>query len=512
MLENSAKVWVLTDEHALDALVTKIEENFSLRHDVEHTQHITWYDTYDWRLFGQGYICRASGSSWSLYNRDTGALIKQVQAVSQDKRIFAGTFADTTVSAIFNKILDVRALLPVQSAQSTIVTHRVLNKDEKTVVRFVVELFAFDESEQRLQLAYLVPVRGYTDEYEAVSQALNRFPSQTGSPLLIGLEAAAAACGRYPGDYDSKFELALDPAQTARATVTSIYTQLADTMRANISGVVADLDSEFLHDLRVAIRRTRSGLTLIKKVLPETVVARFKTEFKEIGSVTGPVRDLDVYLLSEGKYRERLPEFLQPGLSTFFTSLQDEREQQQKLLARELKSGRLEKLLASWEKQLKSKDKEPAERAGTPIIDVAKKVIFRRYKLVMKDGKAITNGCPDEKLHELRIEGKKLRYAMEFFKSLFPKEEIETAIKHLKTLQNNLGDFNDLSVQQEMLRNTLEKLKPGSKKNQEMAAALGGLMTSLAHEQKNIRKAFEETFSAFSRPDNVDLYKRLFKE
>ncbi|WP_051308993.1 CHAD domain-containing protein [Desulfogranum japonicum] len=511
MLEKVTEVWNLTEEYSLEALVEKIEGTFSLQQDEEYKKHVTWYDTYDWRLYEQGYVCLATGSSWSLYSRDSGVLVKQVKGVPQKKAVFASAFVGTDLTTIFTKLLEVRALLPLQTAQYTLVTHRVLNKDEKTVVRFIVEQYAFEGTEEVRQLAYLMPVRGYRDEYQAVRQALAPFPSQSSCPLLIGLEAAAATTGRHPGDYSSKFNLSLDPDQVARSAVTSIYTQLAETMRVNVPGVIADLDSEFLHDLRVAIRRTRSGLTLIKKVLPEEVVARFKAEFKKLGSVTGPVRDLDVYLLSEEKYRKRLPACLQPGLTTFFTTLQQERQRQQKLLARELKSGRVESLLVTWEKHLQQEDKEPAQYADNPIVDVARKVIYRRYKRVMKDGQVITPGCPDEKLHELRIEGKKLRYAMEFFRSLFPKEEIETAIKQLKTLQNNLGDFNDLSVQREMLLHTLEKLKPGSRKNQEMAAALGGLMASLAHEQQMVRTGFEEIFRAFSHPDNVGLYNRLFK-
>ncbi len=83
-----------------------------------------------------------------------------------------------------------------------------------------------------------------------------------------------------------------------------IYQALLDNINRNIPGVLADWDTEFLHDLRVAIRRTRSGLSLVKKVLPDAVVARFKRDFGLLGSLTGPTRDLDVYLLNRGRLFE----------------------------------------------------------------------------------------------------------------------------------------------------------------------------------------------------------------
>ena len=58
-----------------------------------------------------------------------------------------------------------------------------------------------------------------------------------------------------------------------------------------------DIDTEFLHDLRVAVRRTRSALKLAGDALPAGLAARFSPEFKWLGDLTTPTRDLDVYLL-----------------------------------------------------------------------------------------------------------------------------------------------------------------------------------------------------------------------
>jgi CHAD domain-containing protein len=83
-------------------------------------------------------------------------------------------------------------------------------------------------------------------------------------------------------------------------------------------------------------------------------------------------------------------------------------------------------------------------------------------------------------------------------------------IKQLKMLQDNLGDFNDLSVQQEMLADYLSKINQDSKNSHELAASIGGLMTALAAQHHLVRTHFEKTFDHFCRPKNMTLYRETF--
>ena len=83
----------------------------------------------------------------------------------------------------------------------------------------------------------------------------------------------------------------------AAAALTATLTAQFDAVEANVPGTIRDVDTEFLHDLRIAIRRTRSALKLAGDALPGDLAARFRPEFKWIGDLTTPARDLDVYLL-----------------------------------------------------------------------------------------------------------------------------------------------------------------------------------------------------------------------
>ena len=111
------------------------------------------------------------------------------------------------------------------------------------------------------------------------------------------LDAALKAAGRHALDYTGKVDVKLRPAMPGAEAVSAILLQQLETLEANVDGVLYDTDTEFLHDLRIAVRRTRSALKLIGDVLPGDLTLRFASEFRWLGDLTTPVRDLDVQLL-----------------------------------------------------------------------------------------------------------------------------------------------------------------------------------------------------------------------
>ena len=133
-----------------------------------------------------------------------------------------------------------------------------------------------------------------------------------------------------------------------------------------------------------------------------------------------------------------------------------------------------------------------------------------KYIFVKKLGKSISKDTPDEYIHALRIECKKLRYLLEFFSSLFEKEKVNIFIKYLKKLQDNLGDFNDYHLQQLFLQKYLEN-KIFNKSDLVMrVAAIGALINALRTKQLSVRKEFSKTFDDFVNKKNKKLFNELF--
>jgi CHAD domain-containing protein len=503
-------LWTVPESLAIESLVADIGRTFPLKFESRRRAILTWYDTFAWRLYRRDLHLYADSSGWYLVRSDTGDPVSDLQGVPPEAVQFARHFPPGRIRSVLEPILTVRRLLPLFTAETTRSEYRILNADSKTVARLVFEEHQYPDSGSVLRTASLHGVRGYDAAFLRMSRFFDdrNIGPPTGIPAVFSEGARTA--GRTPLDYSSGFRIDLRPELPVRQAVIAIYRELLETMRRNEQGVLNDLDIEYLHDFRVAVRRTRSGLSQMKDALPAAVTGIFQREFAWLGEVTGPTRDLDVYLLHENGHKGRLPERLQDGLTPFFTALRDRRANERDRMVGRIASARYRKIISTWHECLHSDmPGNGSGYSGRPIIEAAREIIHRRFGKVISEGKGIGPLSPPEKLHRLRLRCKKLRYLLEFFASLFAREDIDLAIRQLKRLQDNLGDFNDLTVQQAMLRRHLDTLRPGSRKNQETAASLGGLLTGLRDEQQRVRRKFDKRFREFSRPANVELYRKL---
>jgi len=358
----------------------------------------------------------------------------------------------------------------------------------------------------------LLPVRGYEVELRELASFFGREMEWPAAPPCL-FEEALAAVGREPGDYSSKLDLSLRGEQMALDAMRKIFRHLLDTLERNIEGTRADLDSEFLHDLRVATRRTRSALTQVKRVLPDAIVEEYKQRFAWLGQITGPTRDLDVFLLELPHYRASLPDAMAPDLDALESHLRKAQAREQASLKRKLASAEMRALLADWHAVLdaESLPGEPGWFADLPIERVASQRIWQMYKKVRKAGRAVTEESPPEAMHELRKDCKKLRYLIEFFRSLYPAKELKGLVKALKALLDNLGQFQDLEVQADKLREFAADFSPDDPERLPTVMAIGALVADLLRHQQAAHARFAACFAAFDAPGNRARYTRLFK-
>ena len=145
------------------------------------------------------------------------------------------------------------------------------------------------------------------------------------------------------------------------------------------------------------------------------------------------------------------------------------------------------------------------------IRELAKNIIMKRNKKVLKFGQRVLITASDELLHQLRIEGKKLRYLLEFFSSLFAQEKIQYLVRKLKLLQDNLGDFNDLGIQQERLIDSAREITPRIRGGKNTVLALGILIGKLNEQQQMIKKEFVKSFSSYAAQEVQKIFDELFQ-
>jgi len=359
----------------------------------------------------------------------------------------------------------------------------------------------------------VIPLKGYEREAGAIVAFLEQELGFSAIPLGH-LRAAFEAVGHSPGAFSSKFRLELDPVTRADLAMKRVYSALLDAMQANTDGTLGDLDSEFLHDFRVAVRRTRSALGQVKEVLPPAVVERFKAEFKWLGTITGATRDMDVYLLKYPGFRDALPDDVRRDLEPLHDFLVAHQRTEHRRMARALRSERCAKLERDWRAFLDAPPLlSPDEaNAGRPIRAVAAERIHRLYCRVIKRGRKIKASSPAARLHELRIECKKLRYLLTFFRSLFPTERIDGIVKVLKQLQDVLGDFNDYEVQQYKLTEFGETMVAEGIAGAPTLIAMGRLVADLAVGQERERKRFHKRFEFLAAPAVIATVEELFAQ
>ncbi len=328
-----------------------------------------WLDTFDWRLYRAGLILvfeQARRGGRLLLSQADGTPQAEQAVTSWPRRppldLPAGPVRDRIIV-----LTRPRALLPIVRAVSTASVTRLLNADGKTVARLVAERITVTApsqpaashaaTSQTATTAELAPrlavteVRGYPGQARKASALLAGAPGV--APASQGtFIAALTALGRHPADYSSSVAAQITAEMPASVAVARLLLRLLDTCESNVDGVLRDIDTEFLHDLRVAVRRTRSAVKLLGAVLPAELAEHYQAEFKWLGDVTTPVRDLDVHLLGFDAMAAQLDAASPADLEPLRAFLARRRAREVRRLAAALRGPRFRAIADDWRKAL----------------------------------------------------------------------------------------------------------------------------------------------------------------
>ncbi len=491
----------------LTPLIDDIEKIFAVTLEKEERTTLRFMDSFDWRLFKNQQALCFDGHLLFITGL-TGRAKLYPTAVEHPPR-FVWDLPAGPLRSYLESTVAMRALLERSAIRRTVLVYRVLNEDQKTVMAL--------EAEQDKVLAgqvlkniggtlYLRPLRGYDAEWGKVNSLLTSSAASGGESVLL---RAYGAEGLRPGAYSSKMKLRLQPEMTAAQALRKLYLRLLKVMRQNIDGICHDVDSEFLHDFRVSVRRTRSGLAQLKGVFDSETMVWADERFRLLGRRTNLMRDLDVYLLAREQYRQSLPAEVRPGIDLFFDHLQEQRKTAQRELSLFLKSEEHLAILNVWRSFLKEEGNEHDDWGNKSVKLLADQAIRRRFRRICRDTVLLESDSRNEAYHDLRIQCKKLRYLLEFFASLYPPADMEALVDSLKNLQTGLGDFNDLHVQQETLKHMADEMKLLSKEIRPVLFAVGILVGMLHERERNLKPTLLDAAKTFSL-ENRKTFKRLF--
>ncbi|MCL4800648.1 MAG: CHAD domain-containing protein [Burkholderiales bacterium] len=281
-------------------------------------------------------------------------------------------------------------------------------------------------------------------------------------PLRVGFRSKAergyalAGIGRRAPQ--KQRPVGLDAGMTAAAALQRIALACLAQMQANEEGFLATggpgrHDPEYLHQLRVGLRRLRSCLSLVRKLVPPERLGDRAGELRWLGQALNPARDWDVFMT------ESLPPIARRFAA--MTGLPALRRRGARLRrmhsarAREaVASPRYTALVLALGAALARDDLSPmadgVPELAMPVAEFARSVLEKRHRKLRRRAAGIEHATPEER-HAVRIAAKRLRYAAEFFAPLFPARRAKRYIGALEEIQDILGAVNDAATTERLL-------------------------------------------------------------
>jgi inorganic triphosphatase YgiF len=262
---------------------------------------------------------------------------------------------------------------------------------------------------------------------------------------------------------------------------------------------------EALHQMRIGLRRLRTAISIFKDVVADSKRDHIKGELEWITGELGPARDLDV--LSDEVVRSLGDVVLDRDLSDTRKEIEDRRQESYSHATRSIKSTRFAQAVletAEWiEVGTWTSTADPLMRLRRerPIALHAAAELARRRKKIRKQGKHLRD-LSEERRHKLRIRAKKLRYATEFFASVFTGEKNErrreAALSSLKTLQSALGDLNDIVAREKLMSEMADATAKGSERPSRVPFVAGVIYGSQEARTEDLLKTAERAHAEFS--------------
>ena len=461
--------------------------------DPPDRRSFEWHDTFDGRLHAAGLqLVLACGG-------DSELILASAQTAPASVALSTvPTFVDGLSAGPFRSRLgaavEMRALLPTVGCTAEVT--QAWRRDGSMKIVSAVRVLSDVRTASGAPLSDTVVEVDERPGHPGAAKRTRQLVVASGwaeSELTL-VELVASASGYDLAGLPDSPTVPLKPDEKAIDGFAAVLQNLAASLAANLAGAIADTDTEFLHDVRVAIRRTRAILSRAKRVLPEDARQQFQLAFADFGRQTSAVRDLDVYLLGWDQEVASLSPTTRSTLNPIRTLLAHQRQHAQRELRKVLTSTATRELLTSWSEFLaQPRSAEAAERPlGVFVADQIMKVERR----LVTDGRAITDESPAAEVHQLRKDAKRLRYLVECFGGLPGNAPRKAFVGQLKALQNNLGVHQDAQVQAEWLRHVV-LTDPSVRGHDELLVAVGQLIESIEQRQREARREFADRFRRF---------------
>jgi len=458
-------------------------------------------DTFDRRLHAAGLTLEdqvVAREERLVLGRPDGSATVAVSVMDLRWPALAGVLPSGPVRDEVAAVVGVRALMVSSDERRRIRRLDLRNGDAKTVARVELDEPASVSAVASPARLTVRELRGYDEQARRAGRLL----------VGLGLRGVKGGQDEEPGSVQKT--VVTDRAVPARVLLALALSEFLAAIRENLPGLLDDVDTEFLHDFRVAVRRTRATLKLGRPALSEVMGSRWEPAFKSLGDLTTPVRDLDVYLLGLPSMSRWLVTADPRDLDPLAAHLHVRRTVARRGLVASLRSATFRRLLTQWAQELATllDAPEAGDRKSFSAGRLADRSISRAYARVARGGALIGADSPAGESAPIRARCKELRYALEVFAPLIDHAARRRAVADLKDLQDVLGRFQDCEVQRRAMRGFAEEMMvQGTTAG--AVLAMGELIGHLDVEQERARREFDGAFTRFERPSSLALMHQL---
>jgi inorganic triphosphatase YgiF len=285
---------------------------------------------------------------------------------------------------------------------------------------------------------------------------------------------------------------------TAGAAVAAIIRACLAQIEANAHGLVSGEDPEWIHQMRIGVRRLRACLSLARRGFPTARVEPVRVEARWLAHALGPARDFDVFSLDTlPAFREAVARGadaapLEPALRALASRAAARRREVHATARAAVASPRFLRLILAAGALAVAPGADLAAEGNAvlerPAREFVRPLLKRRHRVLLELGVGIAHAAPEAR-HAARLAAKKLRYATEFFAPLFAKKRTRSYRKALAALQEELGAWNDAAVAARLAGDLAGADAPAAAAFSGWAAALGAARAG----------ALDEAWEAFSR-------------
>ena len=262
---------------------------------------------------------------------------------------------------------------------------------------------------------------------------------------------------------------------------------------ANARGVAHGGDPEYLHQMRVGLRRLRSALLAFRDLVPRKAAKPIVERLRSFMPVLGAARDWDVFCESLVRQGTQEPERA-PALAPLLARARGKRSSARRHARLAAASPRLQAFLLRALRWVNDGPwKGRAQQAEGSLGLFAAAALERLHRKALEQAQEI-DWSDAERRHRLRIRMKRLRYACDFFAASFAGAAARPYIKRLAALQDILGDLNDITV----ARRLLAEIAPRGCAP-ELAAPAGHTRQALAVRERVLVISLDAAWAAFEK-------------